>query len=527
MFRRARKTLVALVLGAAVLGSFALADTGSARSLAVRRQSSSVLTIAAGATPEGGVNPALVGGGDPPDLFVEPAYDSLVLPSATGGYLPGLALSWSSSDRNLKWSFTLRSGVKFSDGSALTAADVKKYFEYVAQAKGPDASIPAGFASIKVTGRLTFEITLKTANPELPLQFTPSYVIGDIIGPKGLQHPDQLGTHTDGAGEYVLDPSATITGEKYTYVVNPNYWDPSAVHFKKIIIDIIADPNAAAESLESGAVDYADGEAQTKGSVSAAGFQVVKSPGNVEGLAILDRDGKLAPALESVKVRQALNYALNRAAIAKAQFGAAGAPLSVFALKGWDGWTPALGASHPYDPTKAKQLLAEAGYPSGFTFTISVPNFQPASVALAQLLASQWSAIGVTAQLNVSTSSSAWAQTVLGAQASGYTFQDTYAPLAQKLNAFVDAFPDGGALDVFHADDPTLNSLLQQAVTATNSVKQASLDDAIMKRETYLGYFVMVASYPSYYYARPGLVVPPRIFNQENPDPVTFTTTTK
>jgi ABC-type transport system substrate-binding protein len=513
---RAKSLITFLLLSALALMSLALTASGSAASRSVPRQNKNVLNIAVVASPAGGVNPALLGGGDPVDFFAELAYDSLVTPLPNGAYGPGLATSWHSSKGNTVWDFKLRAGVKFSDGAALTANAVKQHFLYFAQAKGPGAQYAAQFTSIAVTGPLSFRLTMKTPNPDLLSQLLPNFVLGDIISPKALKDPSQLGTHTAGTGPYMLNPSATISGQTYTYIPNPRYWNKAAVHWQKVVLKVIPDANAQFAALRSGAIDFALGDYATAGSVVSAGFQRIAVPGQVEGVALLDRGGDVVPAMKDIRVRQALNYAIDRQAIAKAQFGGSGRPLMTFAMKGWQGYTPALDKSYPYDPAKAKQLLAEAGYPNGFDLPLAVPNFQPSSVTMAELLASQWSAIGVNAKLDISTSGDDWAKKVFSKKFVGYPFQDSYAPMAQKMSVFA----NGGGLDLWGVEDSSLTGLLANAVRETNASKQASIYVAAMKRLTDLSWFTMVASYPRYLYARPGLNVP---VSASGSNPVTFT----
>src|SRR6202042_3035530 len=200
------------------------------------KQNPSTLTIAVTSTPVS-INPALNGVGDPLELYSELSYDPLIYQKSDGSYAPGLATKWGFvGTGNKTFDMTLRPNVKFSDGSALTAQGVKNYFTYYHKA----SSFGSRLTGVKITGTgpLSPHFQLNAPDPDFAYLMTQDLGTGDVISPLGLKNPKALGTTAAGAGQYTLDSAATVTNQTYTFVRNPTYWDPSAIHWKKIVIKV-------------------------------------------------------------------------------------------------------------------------------------------------------------------------------------------------------------------------------------------------------------------------------------------------
>src|ERR1700722_7997569 len=120
------------------------------------------------------------------------------------------------------------------------------------------------------------QVTLKLNSPDpmLPYGLDQDGMAGDVVGPAGLAHPDSLGSTTNGAGPYMIDPKATILNSQYVYVKNPYYWDPSAQAWDKVVIKIISDGNSRMSALKTGQVQVAEGAATEAAEVEAAGLKI-------------------------------------------------------------------------------------------------------------------------------------------------------------------------------------------------------------------------------------------------------------
>jgi peptide/nickel transport system substrate-binding protein len=358
---------------------------------------SSTLTIAATAGPTT-LDPTLSVNGIPGVWFPNLAYEALIERAPDGTAKPGLAKDWAYSSDRLSFVLNLRDDVKFSDGTKMTAEDVANWLKHYKE-KGSIGAWLANVSDISATGANQVTLKLSTPDPMLPYALDQGGMAGDVVGPAGLKDLGALGSTTNGAGPYMIDKSATIQNSKYVYVKNPYYFDKSKQKWSKIVIKIISDGNAIISALKTGQVQVAEGAATDAAAAKSAGLNIVSAPSAMLGMYIGDIDGKIVPALKDVRVRQALNYAIDRKGIAKSLYGDYGKPTDQFVPKGVGGYLASLEDKYPYDPAKAKQLLADAGYPSGFSFTLVEQPAVSSGDLLAQAMVDNWKAVGVNVTL--------------------------------------------------------------------------------------------------------------------------------
>ena len=180
------------------------------------------------------LNPAV---GDPAyGATYQWAYDPLVVMQPDGTFAPGLAVKFGyvAGSSNKVYEMTLRDGVKFSDGETLDAKAVKTYLDYLrAQKTGSLAPLLANVTTIDATGPMTVRITLKSSDPSLTFNFAQAFGLGNIASPKAVANPSTLDKSTAGAGPYMLDAAQTVSGDHYTFVPNPNYWNKDRQHWKR------------------------------------------------------------------------------------------------------------------------------------------------------------------------------------------------------------------------------------------------------------------------------------------------------
>jgi ABC-type transport system substrate-binding protein len=430
-------------------------------------------------------------------LYQALAYQPLIVRRSDGSLQPGLATSWRYvNDDNTQFELKLRAGVKFSDGSALTAQNVVDHFQYVVQAGGQFAPFFAG-NTFTATDPLTVVIKTPKPNPDLPTLLTQDDVVGGVISPLGLQDKAKLGTQTAGAGPYQLDPAQTVAGDHYTFVPNPNYYDKDSVHWTKVVVRVITSPQATLNAMKAGQVQFAVGDASTIAAARQAGLTVTMTPLLWTGVTLADRDGTMAKPLADVRVRQALNYATDRATIAGALFadsgGKATAQLTVPDGYGYD---QQLDNAYPYDVGKARQLLTEAGYPNGFTLKTVTAEYQSMNL-VAQALAEQWKKAGVTLDITDRANSNQY-------------FSEAFAP---KYPTFMTIFgqqpiwTEGPSLflpaalfNPFHTKNAELQALYDQAAKATGEAKTAA-DRQVKAWLVHQAWFVPVVTTGLPYYA--------------------------
>ncbi len=335
--------------------------------------------------------------------FWEALYDGLFIDSANGKVKPSLVTSFSSSADNLKFSMAIRRGVKFSDGSSLTPEVVKMNLDrrndttltaYGAFRKGGSYEI----ASVDVVNG---NVVITWAKPQTDPTGAFTNETALIVSALGLGSPQILASAPYGSGPYNLQRAGTIKGNQYTLVKNRKHWNARAYAFTKIVYRTILNSQALANAVVSGQVDYAlVDDNKTVAFLKARRAGLSSTGGKISMLLFWDKLGKNVPAFKDVRVRQAIGLAINRAAYVNA-LHKGDEPTANMVAKGFPGYLPSLDKTWGYNPSKARQLLADAGYANGFTFSVTtsadaVPDYA--------FLAKQLSAVGITMQPKVAAS---------------------------------------------------------------------------------------------------------------------------
>lgn len=379
---RRRRVVLRSTAAVAVVGLLAAGCSDAAEKSAEGSSSSSGKAVAGDTltvglqAPATSINPATI---DTAFVtYTQLAYESLTYLAPDGSIKPALAESWKYvGEGNTQFDMKIRSDAKFADGTPVDAKAVKASLDYVRGAKGSSSQFLSMVKSIDVTGSNSVSIKLSEPNPMLPEMLSQSYPVGSIISPAGLKDPKKLTVQntSHGAGAYVFDPKATIAGDHYTYTANPRYYDKSKQHYKKVVVKVLANPQAALNAVKTGQVDIVAGDASTSSQAKSAGLQIEETPFVWNGLNLIDREGEVSKPLGDVKVRQAINHALDRKKLTKATAGDYGVPTSTTVVKGADGWSEEAAERYPYDPDKAKKMLKEAGYPDGFDLEVLSVRF--------------------------------------------------------------------------------------------------------------------------------------------------------
>jgi len=419
-----------------------------------------VLTVGSAFSPLS-MDPSLSGNGRA-GVHLMPAYEPLVRTKADGSFEPALATAWRMSDDSKEATFTLRQDARFSDGDVVNAEAVKASVQYFVGKKGPFSVNFATLAEIEVID--PFKITFKMSQPQPNLiSLFDAYFLGaDIISPKALATPDLLGSQTFGAGPYKLDPSATITGKSYSYLPNEFYYDKSRVVWDKIVITVFEDQNSGIQSLKSGQLKLLVSDPLTANSNAAnlgSDLRIISDPVSWTGLIIVDRDGIVQSQLKDARVRQAINYALDRKLICKALFGKFAEPTDQLQGRGFMGYDEANEERYPYDPAKARALLAEAGLPDGFELNVGYVN-NTLSTFLTQAVAGQLKKVGILVKsveyqnfgaMNNAARQHGFATLIFNSNSS--------VPNLAKFQT-LDAH---GSLNFYNTEDPTLTKSIAEA----------------------------------------------------------------
>jgi peptide/nickel transport system substrate-binding protein len=446
------------------------------------------------------------------------AYDSLTRMQPNGHLAPDLATSWRYFGKgNRVFDIILRKGVRFSDGSPLTAAGLKAWFTYFKNGKGAFSGLLSGLASIKVTGPLSVRLFLSQPNPLLPRYFDQDYLMGDVVSARALKNPDQLGTATFGSGEYMVDRASTVVGDHYTLVPNPYYWNKSAIHWRKIVYRVITSTTATLQALRTGQIAVAPGDFTTANAAESAGLKVIATPVIFQGLIIADRAGATLKPLGNVRVRQALNYAIDRKSITRGLFGKWGTPTDEIGIPGQDGWVAKDASYYTYNPSKAKKLLAAAGYASGFTLPLLTSSLANQDT-LAQAVASDLQKIGITVQLTDDSDPNKFFGDIASQK---YPVMTTaYGGALPMYIEYVSLFGTPAFYNSFHSTDTQVESLNTAGATA-GPAKSREAYHKLEHRLLTLAWFAPVVLTPEFAYVRSDAVAGVQQTSKEPlPEPV-------
>jgi peptide/nickel transport system substrate-binding protein len=428
--------------------------------------------------------------------YVNLAYDPLIYRAPDGGLVPRLAESWRYVGAgNTVFEITLRAGVTFSDGSPLNADVVKANITHFQAAAGQAAAYLAPVKTVDAVDARTVRLTLSEPSPLLPMIFTQDYLAGDLISGPGLASPDTLATATAGAGPYILDAAQTVANDHYTYTPNPNYWDKPSVRYQKVTIKVLPNPNTALAALKTGQVDVIQGDYTTASAAKSAGLRVTFTPQVFQGLGLADRAGELVPALKDVRVRQALNYAVDRKKIAQALFGEYGLATEQIVLPGTDGFNQT--TRYSYDVARAKALLTEAGYPNGFTMKVLTTSFANTHL-VPQAMAEDYKQIGVTLELTNQAEATNYLTDLSSGQFPAYGIGYGTQPVHLMGPGLF--LPSAALFNPRKSSDAEVVSLYQRGA-GLDEAARADVDRQIIARLTDQAWFVPVVFVPVFFFA--------------------------
>ncbi|MFG2022171.1 ABC transporter substrate-binding protein [Streptomyces sp. NPDC048825] len=419
------------------------------------------------------------------------AYAALIRMNPDRTFTGDLAKSFGYTDKKNKvFQLKLRPGVKFADGTPVDAAAVVASLKHFRKVGVNAASWGGSISSITAPDPSTVVIKNSTSNPVMPMLMSQALLSGSIISPAGLADPSKLAKETFGAGPYTLDPAATVPNDHYTYTANPNYWNKAQQRWKKVVVRIIPDGNATVQAIQTNQVDAAIVGPDAGSALTAAGLQHVKAGTAMMGMVLADRSGTIAAPLKDVRVRQALNHAIDRAAVAKAIFGDFAEPTSQTSIPGYDGYSKALDTRYPYDRAQAKSLLADAGYPNGFTLKVETQGFFGINV-VTQAVIAQWKKIGVKVKLTTDAQPPQWIANVMSGKFPVTGFG--YGALPTYLSAQNFMLPTPNPFNPFGTGDKKLNQLLTKAAAEPDPAKQAAVYQQATARLSELSWFAPVA----------------------------------
>lgn len=297
--------------------------------------------------------------------------------------------------------FILRKGVRFSDGSAFNANTVKYNIDRImGRLPGEKAPPLAAFQYKSINGVHVINSTTVDIGTSAPDPMLLARLSSLLMIPTGSvnTNPNALAAQPDGTGPYTL-----VTWDRNNQVVmkaKPNYF-LGKPRIQNVIFKDMPDDASRLAALESGAVDIISNlPPDNAAEVSSGGQATVKSVPSAR-VTSLWLDTLDIPQLKSVKVRQALNYAVDVNTIIKKVMSGYALRTATIVPPYFAGYSSSI-KPYSYDPKKAKQLLAQAGYPSGFSMTMMVPAGRYLlGEQIAQAVAGYLSAVGVNTSVDI------------------------------------------------------------------------------------------------------------------------------
>lgn len=317
-------------------------------------------------------------------------FEGLVKPTPDGDLIDAVASHHEVSADGTVYTFTLRDGVKFHNGAAVTADDVVWSIERCAdtsEGKTPLVEAFSNIQSVKATGEKTVVITLSAPDSEFLASLTAAILPADY---------DQQATAPIGTGPFKF--VSRTNGDSIVLERFDDYWGEKP-ELKTVTFKIFESGDAMILALQSGAVDLCAHLTATQTAQLKDGFQILDGTMNLVQALYLNNAVK---PLDDVRVRQALCYAVDKQQVIDLATDGTGAALGSSMYPAFAKYfDDSLTNYYAQDVEKAKSLLAEAGYPNGFDLTITVPsNYQP-HVDTAQVLVEQLKVVGVNAKIEL------------------------------------------------------------------------------------------------------------------------------
>ena len=317
-------------------------------------------------------------------------YASITTLDTSGTVQPGLASSWTYAANGKSVTFTLRPGLKFSNGAPLTATSVQQNIQRgQTQSNSTVASELSVISKVAVNSPTSFTLDLTQVDYQLPDLLAGKD--GMIVNPAAFKDPTSIATQPEGAGPFTL--TAYVPDSRASLVRNPNYWDASQIHLQNFNVLDITQPEQILSALESGQVNVAYIAGDQVAAAKAAGFKIDVIPSEVVNELDIQTTSK---PFSNPDVVEAINYAINRQAILQVQASGYGSVAYQPFPAGFVGYSPKLANLYPYNPAKAKQLLAAAGDAKGLSITLSAPSTDD---ALAEQIQGQLEAVGITVNI--------------------------------------------------------------------------------------------------------------------------------
>ena len=388
-----------------------------------------------------------------PRVVYDNVLQGLVRFDRTGEIVPALATTWETSEDGLTWTFHLREGVTFHDGSAFDAADVVEKFE---RATDPDsghtnAQYYEAIESVEAVDDHTVAFHLSRPNSSLLYDLARPDSVINPSGTAETQRTQPVGTGPFVFAEYV--PGSHVRLERFD-----GYWEEGLPYLDSAEFRIMSDANARFAALQAGDIDMI-GVAllpeQFQQVLANPDLKGTQGSGTAEITMALNNARE---PLNDPRVRQAITHAIDKQAIVQGALFGLGTVIGTH-MSPAENYYVDLTDTYPYDPERARELLAEAGYPDGFTVRFELPEPYAIERRTGEVIAQQLAQVGIDVELSV-VEWATWIERIF----LGGDYDMTIIGHSEPRDINVYANPEY----YYHYDNPRIGELLEEAETAVS-----------------------------------------------------------
>ena len=470
-----KRKLLALLLLASLLGAV-LSGCGDGSAAQAPEDGQTNGSTAGAASPETLKNEITVGIAQDLDNSLDPhktmkagtrevmfnVFEGLVKPAPNGDLIPAIAEDYTVSEDHRTYTFTLREGVRFHNGDTVTAEDVVYSIQRCASADETGIVPVEAFSSITeltAADERTVAITISEPSNEFLSYLTTAVIPADYT---------EQDTAPVGTGPFKFISRAAqdnIVLERFE-----DYWGEPA-KLDQVTLKIMENADSILMSLQSGAVDLCAHLTSIQTAQLGDDFYIAEGTMNLVQALYLNNAEK---PFDDVRVRQALCYAVDREQILDLAFDGYGALIGSSMYPAFSKYfDESLTNYYPHDVDKARALLADAGYPDGFSMTITVPsNYQP-HMDTAQVIVEQLREVGVSAEI-VPIEWESWVNDVYV----GRQFQSTVVGVDASnmtARALLERFTSDYGKNFINYNSPAYDALFRQAIASYDDAEQTAL----------------------------------------------------